>query len=457
MGKMSYEESGAVRQMVYTLDSDEKVDLVSLGMLTTTELDGFLPAIYAQFDEERYIKYDITGLATLESFIQQDKEADLLQIVKALAHLMDATVENMLVSTEILLDKQYLLIDKEHKELRLICLPVVQEQSVMLVDFLKELLPVLLTQAKISGSRIDDTAIWKTVSFLHQNPDASPVQIEQYIQSVIVSSAYEREHPSAEVKPEIESNPPRHQPTYSEPEPTPVINPPHESISFPMSDGKLSRNSTTDTDELMQQNEKAKEKKPFFGLFGGGGRKKQVKKTTEPAPVGGSRGAVIEGMAIPGMDDQIPSANTIPHKVQDKDTDSPMHTPVPSDLLQRRNQTTDMVGLKGHSLVPYLIEKHTGKHIKLDRFPFTIGSDPTQNMLVLEGDNSGYTVSRKHAFIETHNGSYYVIDCGTEGKGSHNGTYLNGSKKRITPNKEYRITHNKTVSFADHEFIFQLL
>jgi len=55
-------------------------------------------------------------------------------------------------------------------------------------------------------------------------------------------------------------------------------------------------------------------------------------------------------------------------------------------------------------------------------------------------------VSRRHARIELRNGGLYIIDHGHEGRGSTNGTFING--RRIGPGKPCRLEHGDEVSLG---------
>ena len=57
-------------------------------------------------------------------------------------------------------------------------------------------------------------------------------------------------------------------------------------------------------------------------------------------------------------------------------------------------------------------------------------------------------VSRRHARIELRNGGLYIIDHGPEGRGSTNGTFING--RRINPGKPYRLEHGDEVSLGSN-------
>jgi pSer/pThr/pTyr-binding forkhead associated (FHA) protein len=55
-------------------------------------------------------------------------------------------------------------------------------------------------------------------------------------------------------------------------------------------------------------------------------------------------------------------------------------------------------------------------------------------------------VSRKHALLELREEGLFIIDYGREGKGSQNGTFING--KRIKPREAYPLNHGDEISLG---------
>ena len=74
-----------------------------------------------------------------------------------------------------------------------------------------------------------------------------------------------------------------------------------------------------------------------------------------------------------------------------------------------------------------------------------IGKDESNDIVM--GD-MGY-ISGTHALIHvTRSGEFRIRDVGTEGKGSKNGTYLNGKDARIEPNKDYSLYDGTIVNLG---------
>ena len=65
-----------------------------------------------------------------------------------------------------------------------------------------------------------------------------------------------------------------------------------------------------------------------------------------------------------------------------------------------------------------------GRVIETDKIPVLLGRHPADDIL-LSRDNR---VSRHHARVTKQGDSYFIEDVGPEGKGSTNGTYVDGQK-----------------------------
>jgi len=68
-----------------------------------------------------------------------------------------------------------------------------------------------------------------------------------------------------------------------------------------------------------------------------------------------------------------------------------------------------------------------GRQFELHEFPVTLGRHPDDDVFLPHD----HRVSRHHAQITRDGDSFFVEDVGAKGKGSTNGTYLNGYKANI--------------------------
>ena len=65
MNSFTYEEQGEKKYLVYEKKTDDKMDHLTLEMMSNNRIDGVVPANHIQIDDRFYMKYDISGLMNL--------------------------------------------------------------------------------------------------------------------------------------------------------------------------------------------------------------------------------------------------------------------------------------------------------------------------------------------------------------------------------------------------------
>ena len=65
MGKFEFENQGTNTYLVYTLEEEEEIDTMSLGMITNNHIKGIADTVYHQMDDTRQIKYNVTAKVSL--------------------------------------------------------------------------------------------------------------------------------------------------------------------------------------------------------------------------------------------------------------------------------------------------------------------------------------------------------------------------------------------------------
>ena len=93
---------------------------------------------------------------------------------------------------------------------------------------------------------------------------------------------------------------------------------------------------------------------------------------------------------------------------------------------------------------PYLVRSRTGERIILNHCPFRIGKDRNQCHYHVPDNNA---VSRNHADIFYENGSCFIQD-----NGSTNGTYIDG--RRVTRYQKSEIRNETQLRLANEDFVF---
>jgi pSer/pThr/pTyr-binding forkhead associated (FHA) protein len=109
-----------------------------------------------------------------------------------------------------------------------------------------------------------------------------------------------------------------------------------------------------------------------------------------------------------------------------------------------QNQQAVAGRIKGPVFHPVKIEGDWIK-IPVTKIPFTIGRGPDNVDFAFRATG----ISRSHCLVSFYDGFYHISDLG-----STNGIYLN--KRRIKPNKDYRVKNGDTVSLGVNQFYLEL-
>ena len=60
----------------YLLKSNDRIDNLTLGMMVNNDIEGFLPVQPVQVENDRYFRYDITGLVTMKEYLGEYVKKD---------------------------------------------------------------------------------------------------------------------------------------------------------------------------------------------------------------------------------------------------------------------------------------------------------------------------------------------------------------------------------------------
>ncbi len=111
--------------VTYKLEHQESLDRMTMGMLTNNKIKGMIPIDYSQIDSERWIKYDITSMQPLQSYL-----SGILTRKKALG-IFSQIVNTFLLAEDYMIDASFIILDINNiyinagtEELGIICLPV---------------------------------------------------------------------------------------------------------------------------------------------------------------------------------------------------------------------------------------------------------------------------------------------------------------------------------------------
>lgn len=130
MGKLSYESQGTNNYLLYQLDLEEKLDSISLGMITNNRIPGLAAASFVQMDSERYIKYQVFSKEKASKFLKgKVTRKGLVEFFLGITQAVISIEDYMIAPDTIVLDMDYIFVDTQSYETALICLPVLTEEE----------------------------------------------------------------------------------------------------------------------------------------------------------------------------------------------------------------------------------------------------------------------------------------------------------------------------------------
>lgn len=168
MGKFEFENQGTNTYLVYTLNEEEEIDTMSLGMITNNHIKGIADTVYYQLDDTRQIKYNVTAKVSLKQFFAGAvNKKRLLSVFSAILDAMSEIEDYMLDAQSILLDKEYIFVNVATYEIGLICIPTKREgtENSDLGRFFKEM--VFTTQFDQTENT---NYVAQLLSFFNRNP-----------------------------------------------------------------------------------------------------------------------------------------------------------------------------------------------------------------------------------------------------------------------------------------------
>ena len=498
--RFAYENQGSCEVVIYHLSKNEAVDSMSLGMLTNNRIPGFAPASFYQKDEDKYIRFNVTGkVAAAEMFKGPVNKKRLVGLLQGIVDAMMAADDYMLDQSAIELNLEHIYMDPVTCETVVLCVPVFREDEtpVDLALFLKNIVfntqfdqtentdhvakifnclgagsKLVLSDLKAQLDQIEGIRAAVPVQPVGQNQGQPPVQ--NLGQPVVQPS----------VRPSVQRSA---QPAVP-PNPMDDRNVPSQGFPFPHSVNFNNQEKLSVSPDLSAN--QTVTKRSGWAALGFGAKKeknsKEPKKKDKPAKkekgaknTGPTKrnlyssdnqvSAPNPGFAFPG-DNQVTPLDpgfVIPGKesaAAQNRVAAALDLPPVDGVLQRSAHgpaaavnfgATTVLGAEPvgttvlgsdavvSSPVIALIRKKTGERMEIKKQIFTIGSESYVDFQI----SGNSAISRSHAKIITRGNEYLLVDTN-----STNGVYVRG--QRIEKNVEVRIDQNSSIFLANEEFEF---
>lgn len=150
---------------VYELDEQERIDDVTLGMMSNNTISGIIPVQFIQMDQDRTLRYKPAYDKTLEQLLEDnvDRETNL-KLVKNIAQVIGKISDYMIPGDELCLDSKAIYA-KEDGSVEIICVPVLKEENVTE----KEALITLLKNCNEKFFDKQGSVYWELYRFLEKD------------------------------------------------------------------------------------------------------------------------------------------------------------------------------------------------------------------------------------------------------------------------------------------------
>ena len=125
MINLTIEQNGDVVNAVYMLQSDDRIDNLTLGMLVNNNIMGTAPISPVQIKKDKYFQYAVSDKVSMREYLGESvRREKLLHIFLQIAETLLEAEEYMINPTSFLLDEQNIYVDNNTGEIALICIPL---------------------------------------------------------------------------------------------------------------------------------------------------------------------------------------------------------------------------------------------------------------------------------------------------------------------------------------------
>ena len=160
----TYENQGTNTYLVYRFQPEDKIDTLSIGMISNNNIKGVASLVYTQLNTDKFVKFNVSSMITLEQFLKGTvNKKRLMGVFKNICETMLEAEEYMLDAESFLWNTDSIYVDVSTNETAMICLPVLERQNVLDIKmFFKQ----IMFETKFDDSE-DCSYIAKIVNFLN--------------------------------------------------------------------------------------------------------------------------------------------------------------------------------------------------------------------------------------------------------------------------------------------------
>lgn len=503
----TYENQGTNTYLVYQIADSDKIDTMSLGMITNNKIAGIVPTVFTQLDADKFIKYNVTSRITAKEFLTGIvNKKRLLGVFSGITKAILSAEEYMIDVSNLLIDLDYIYTDVSSCETTLICLPIISKNNEN-VDLGMMFKKILFSTQFDQTENCDYVA--KLINYLNSTPVFSITDFDRLLAETMNGEILQSQTGSCvPVQAAVQMNDTMQQQAFSSPKSgmsqqsdmQPVQ--PQSVPQQPMQQNVLSQpvkpQMPVQKPVMPVQGDPNEKEMSLFGLLTHYSkenkeiynRQKAQKKAVKENSAATNINMPNQGFAVPGQApqsmpksapsqqmtkapqmsaqpiQQTPQMPVQPMPSQPKPVFSksaPVANPsVPQNILQQMpvtgdfgettvlgaamaaGETTVLGAAQAQIVSPYLLRLKNNERIQLSKPVFRIGKERSYVDYFIS-DNTA--VSRSHANILIKGTEFYIVDTN-----STNHTYVNG--KMLQSNVETKLEHGSKVRLANEEFEF---
>lgn len=180
--KFTFENQGTNTYLVYTVQPEDTIDTMSLGMLTNNKILGLAPTQFMQMDTVKYIKYNVSARVSAKQFFSGAvNKKRLIGVFKGIVNAMLSAEDYMIDIRTIVMDMDYIFADVSTCETVLVCLPItkIEQNPVDLRGFFKTI---------VFSTQFDQTEncdhVAKIINYLNGTPSFSLTDFKQLLEEI---------------------------------------------------------------------------------------------------------------------------------------------------------------------------------------------------------------------------------------------------------------------------------
>ncbi len=458
MVAFNYEEQEGKEYLVYNKRAEDKIDPLTMEMMSNNKIDGLIPFESIQVDGALTLKYNVTGLESLKDYFSGIVgRKKLIHVLEEIAAAFIEAEDYLLDPSSYVLEEDCIYVHPETKKVFMIVLPFVRKEIKPEMFLKKLLLEVRYDQSE------DCSYVAGLINLFSANEGFSLSQFREQLirfQEIKTDKKVPKKEEESGPRTPVSS-----QNTVEEPVRQPVP---------PVSPAEQTENETIDSRYFYTSDEEVKKKKGFFwkkeekpekqkpekkGLFW-----KKSKKHEEASLDGPEKMFPFAGLNIPGSDQQ----NRQKDNGKNPEEISKAHeTPIPAQRVGIDLKKVEMqdfgetVYIDENADDTFFLEKEksepqpkpvlyrysTQEIYEIQGDIVRIGRNPAISEICISGNRG---IGRIHAVLYVKNGQVGIID-----NDSKNKTYVNG--EQLKPGDDPRIlSPGDVIRLADEELEFRI-